>query len=61
MDGGLGYRGLEDCGSKGGVLNGEVKLDFVDSRESGKKSSKRRRLLKWLRSGFMRLFSSCFP
>ena len=60
MDGGLGHRGLEDGGSKGGVLDGEVKLDFVDSRESGKKSSKRRCLLKWLRSGFKRLFSSCF-
>ena len=61
MDGELGYRGLEDGGSKGGVLDGEVKLDFVDSRESGKKPSKRRRLLKLLRSGFKRLFSSCFP
>ena len=62
VDGGLRYRGVEDGGSKGGgVLDGEVKLDFVDSRESGKKSSKRRRRLKWLRCGFKRLFSSCFP
>ena len=61
VDDRLGYRGLEDGGSMGGVLDGEVKLDFVDSRESGKKSSKRHRLLKWLRSSFKRLFSSYFP
>ena len=49
--------GLEDGGSKGG----EVKVDFIDSKESGTKSSKRRGLLKWMRSDFKRLFPCCFP
>ena len=44
--------GLKDGESKDVVSDGEVKVDFIDSKKGVKTSSKRRCVLKWMRCRF---------